>query len=185
MIIIVEGVDASGKDTFIENIVKLTGMKHIRGSSFEIAQDGPDKMFEEWKRILLEEDNIIINRFCYSNLVYGPMYGYPTISHEQATELNELVDERAIVYYINADTDVIIDRINRRGDDDIGAGDIKDLQASYKIMWNLMKPKRLVRIDSSDDSLLDIDSSIYERVLAYNYVLDNIIRVNLNARKDV
>ena len=183
MIIIVEGVDASGKDTFIENLVKLTGMKHVRGSSFEISQRGPEGMFKKWKKMLMEEDDIIINRFCYSNLVYGPMFGYPTITREQAKEINELVNDRAIVYYINADTDIIMDRISKRGDDDITPEDIEGLQASYKHMWKLMKPKMLVEIDSSDDSLIDIKSDVYGRVLAYNYVLDEIVRANLKVQK--
>ena len=183
MIIIVEGPDGSGKDTFIENLVKLTGMKHVRGSSFEISQRGPEGMFKKWKKMLMEEDDIIINRFCYSNLVYGPMYGYPTITHEQATELNELINDRAVVYYIDADTDIIVDRIERRGDDDIKPEEIKDLQASYDHMWKLMKPRMLVTIDSSDNSLLDISSHVYERVLAYNYVLDKMVRTNSKLQK--
>lgn len=182
MIIIVEGPDGSGKDTFIENLVKLTGVRHVRGSSFEISQGGPDKMYEKWMNMLLEEDDIIINRFCYSNLVYGPMYGYPTITKEQAREINELVNDRAIVYYIDADTDIIVDRIKKRGDDDIKPEEIKDLQASYEHMWKIMKPKMLVKIDSSDDSLLDISSSVYERVLAYSYILDKIVTENIKTQ---
>lgn len=182
MIIIVEGPDGSGKDTFIENLVKLTGMKHVRGSSFEISQGGPDKMYEKWMNMLLEEDDIIINRFCYSNLVYGPMYGYPTITKEQARKINKLVNERAIVYHIDANTDIIMERIKKRGDDDISPDEIKDLQASYNHMWDLMKPRMLVKIDSSDDNLLDMKSDVYSRVLEYNYVLDEIVNENMRTQ---
>lgn len=185
MIIIVEGPDGAGKDTFINNLAKLTGVKKIRGSSFEISQMGSEGMLDKWKEMLLCGENIIINRFFYSNAVYGPMFGYPTISPEQFIELNDLVNERAIVYYINADTDILIGRINARGDDDISTEDIKDIQSSYDHMWGLARPDRLIRIDSSDDSLLNMDSRLYERVLDYSYNLDKIIKKNLsNSEKE-
>lgn len=180
MKIIVEGVDASGKDTFIDNLVKLTGVDKVRGSSFEISKLGPEGMFEKWKEMLLSDEDMIVNRFFYSNAVYGPMFDYPTITPEQFIELNKLVDERAIIYYIDADTDILIERIKARGDEDISPDDIRDLQSSYNHMWGLAKPNRLITIDSSDNSLLDIDSRIYGRVLDYSYSLDKIIKKNLS-----
>lgn len=176
MIIIVEGVDASGKDTFIDNLVKLTGVKKVRGSSFEISEKGPDAIVEHCKKILNSEEDLIVNRFFYSNGVYGPLYDYPTISVEQFMELHELVNERAILYYIDADTDKIVERINSRGDDMISASEIAEIKANYELMWDLSKPERLIRVDSTDDSLIDIDSPIYGRVVAYNTTLDLMIK---------
>lgn len=176
MIIIVEGVDASGKDTFIDNLVKLTGFKKIRGSSFELAQRGPDDMYNHWKTILDSKEDLIVNRFFYSNSVYGPMYDYPTLSIEQFKELHKLVNENAILYFINADTDVLMERINERGDNMVDMEDVKDLQAGYELMWSLAKPDRLIRIDSTDNSLIDIDSRLYQRVVQYNANLDEMIQ---------
>ena len=108
MIIIVEGVDASGKDTLINNLSKLTNMEVVRGSSFEMSEEGVDKMFEESKKLLLEEKDLILNRSFYSNAVYGPMYDYPTMSDEQFRELNRIVEEVGCVYYLTAYTEVLL-----------------------------------------------------------------------------
>lgn len=166
MIIIVEGPDGSGKDTFINNLSKLTGFKHIRGSSFEISKSGSDGMYEKWVRMLLEEDDVIINRFLFSNLVYGPMYGYPTITFEKAYELLMDINKRAIVFYINADRDIIMNRIKNRGDDDIDPEDIEGIQIRYEELWKKAEPENFIKIDSSDDSLLDIDSDVYKNVIS-------------------
>lgn len=168
MIIIVEGVDASGKDTLINNLAKLTDMDVIRGSSFEMSAKGADAMFEGMKGILLDENDIILNRSFYSNAVYGPMYGYPTMTDAQFDELNKIVEEVAIIYYLTADTKIIVDRLTARGDKDIRAEDVEDIQAGYKHMWNRFKPSSLVTIDVSNIDLLSIDSDIYGKILEHN-----------------
>lgn len=168
MIIIVEGSDAVGKDSMINNLSKLTNMEVVRGSSFEKSEEGADKMFEESKKLLLEEKDLILNRSFYSNAVYGPMYDYPTMTDEQFNELNRIVEEVGYIYYLTADTEVIMDRLNARGDKDIKAEDIKDIQAGYKHMWNRFKPSSLVTIDVTHIDLLDIDSDIYGKILENN-----------------
>src|SRR5699024_11545529 len=90
MIIIVEGSDAVGKDSMINNLSKLTNMEVVRGSSFEKSEEGADKMFEESKKLLLEEKDLILNRSFYSNAVYGPMYDYR--SEEHTSELQSRFD---------------------------------------------------------------------------------------------
>lgn len=183
MIIIVEGSDAVGKDSMINNLQKLTNMEVVRGSSFEMSEGGVDKMFEEARRLLLEEDNIILNRSFYSNAVYGPMYNYPTMSDEQFNELNRIVDEVGCIYYLTADTDIIVDRINKRGDKHIGEKDIKNIQAGYKHMWNRFKPSSLVTIDVSNTDLLNIESDIYGKILENNRKYNKMKDEELKSRK--
>ena len=183
MIIIVEGVDASGKDTLIRNLSKLTNMEVVRGSSFEMSEKGVDKMFEESKKLLLEEKDLILSRSFYSNAVYGPMYDYPTMSDEQFNELNRIVEEVGCVYYLTADTKVIMDRINERGDKDIKAEDIKDIQAGYKHMWNRFKPSSLITIDVTHIDLLNIDSAIYGKILENNRKHNKMKEEELKSRK--
>lgn len=165
MNIIVEGVDGVGKDSFINNLSSLTGREIIRGSSFEISEGGADAMFEKSKKILTEHDHAIINRFFYSNVVYGGLYNYPRMTKKQYHKLNEMVSETSVVYYLVADTDVIMKRIRKRGDDMINPEDIKKIQECYLEMWEEYHPKTLVVIDCNDDSLLDINSQIYSSVL--------------------
>lgn len=183
MIIIVEGVDGIGKDTMINNLAKLTDMKVVRGSSFEMSKAGVDKMFEESRRLLLEEKNIILNRSFYSNAVYGPMYNYPTMSDEQFDELNRIVEEVGCIYYLTADTDIVVDRINKRGDKHIGEKDIKNIQAGYKHMWNRFNPSSLVTIDVSNTNLLSIESDIYGEILENNRKYNKMKDKELESRK--
>ena len=183
MIIIVEGSDAVGKDTLINNLSKLTNMEVVRGSSFEMSEEGTDKMFEEARKLLLEGKDLILNRSFYSNAVYGPMYNYPTMSDEQFNELNRIVEEVGCIYYLTADTEVIMDRLNARGDKDIKAEDIKDIQAGYKHMWNRFKPSSLVTIDVTHIDLLDIDSGIYEKILENNRKHNKMKEEELRSRK--
>lgn len=166
MIIIVEGPDGSGKDTFINNLEKLTDMRHVRGSSFEISQSGSKEMYRKWKDMLLKDNNIIINRFIYSNLVYGPMYNFPTITKNLADKIQEIVNERAVVVYINTDTDIIVDRIKSRGDEDIHSRDIKSIQLGYSELWSKYKPINFVEIDSGSNELLDINSETYKNLIS-------------------
>lgn len=168
MIIIVEGADAVGKDTLIRNLQKLTNIDVARGSSFEMSIGGADKMFEESKELLLKEEDLILNRSFYSNAVYGPMYGYPTMTDEQLSELNKIVEDVGCIYYLKADTDVVIDRLKSRGDEDIKPEEVKDIQAGYKHMWNRFNPSSLVTIDVTNIDLLDIESDIYTKILENN-----------------
>lgn len=168
MNIIVEGVDGSGKSSLISNLEKLTGRKVIKGSSFEISAGGADAMFEQSKQILLENEDVIIDRFFYSNIVYGKMYGYPTMTKEQYAELNNLVSERAVVYELVADTDVIIKRINKRGDNMINVSDIEKIQKAYAEMWKECEPRNLIVIETDNDDLLDIESEIYQTIIAHD-----------------
>ena len=183
MIIIVEGADATGKDSMINNLSKLTNIEVVRGSSFEISEKGADKMFEESKKLLLEEKDIILNRSFYSNAVYGPMYNYPTMSDEQFNELNRIVEEVGVVYYLTADTEVIMNRLNTRGDEDVKAEDIKDIQAGYKHMWNRFKPSSLVTLDVTHSDLLNIDSGIYGEILKNNLEHNKMKEEELRSRK--
>ena len=183
MIIIVEGSDAVGKDSMINNLSKLTNMKVVRGSSFEMSEKGVDRMFEESKRLLLEEKDIILNRSFYSNAVYGPMYDYPTMSDKQFNELSRIVEEVGVVYYLTADTEVIMNRLNTRGDEDVKAEDIKDIQAGYKHMWNRFKPSSLVTIDVTHIDLLNIDSDIYGKILENNQKHNKMKEEELKSRK--
>ena len=184
MIIIIEGADATGKDSMINNLSKLTNMEVVRGSSFEMSEKGADKMFEEAKKLLLEEKDLILNRSFYSNAVYGPMYKYPTMTDEQFNELNRIVEEVGVVYYLTADTGVIMDRLNARGDEDIKAEDIKDIQAGYKHMWNRFKPSSLVTIDVTHIDLLDIDSDIYGKILENNRKHNKMKKEEFKSRKN-
>lgn len=170
MKIIVEGCDGVGKDTFINNLSEILGIDSVRGSSFEISNGGADSMFKKSKDILDIEGNIIINRFFYSNLVYGDLYDYPMMRDEQYEQLNKMVQEKAIVYYLVADTEIIQQRINNRGDDMISPDDIDMIKQKYVDVWKKYHSNVVVIVTNSNE-LLNKNSDIYQ------VVIDNISEV--------
>lgn len=174
MNIIVEGVDGVGKDSFIERLAELTDKKVMRGSSFEISQLGPEKMYEKLKEMIVSNDDLIINRFFYSNVVYGELYDYPMLSHEQYTELNDLVCDDAIVYYLVADTEIIKKRINNRGDDMVKPEEIQTIKDAYVEMWEKYTPRTIITIDTNDSCILDKNSHIYKSVLVNDLKLEEL-----------
>lgn len=129
-IIVLEGCDAVGKTTFANTLAEKTGYEVVKGSSFEISELGADGMFEHMMQ-LLDKDNIIIDRFFYSNLIYGRLFDYPMMTPEQYDMLIEKLDERALLVYLHASEGVISYRMQNRGDDMIKVENIGDILDGY------------------------------------------------------
>jgi len=80
IVIIVEGVNKSGKSSLINNIINETGIKFeiIKCSQPEII-DGVNQAYYQYIKILEEiennpDKNYIIDRFHFGSYVYGPIY---------------------------------------------------------------------------------------------------------------
>lgn len=130
-IIVIEGSDGTGKSTVAKMISDLTGFEVVTGSSFEIASKGTDYMFDFFSS-LAERENIIIDRCWLSNYVYGRLYDKNTMSDDQFRQLVEKFDDKTMTLILNASEDVIIDRINVRGDDYIKTNEIKSILDEYE-----------------------------------------------------
>lgn len=153
-ILIVEGCDAVGKDTFAEMLAKKINYEIIRGSSFEISKLGADGMFEHAMNILKQKDNIILNRSFYSNLVYGNLFDYPMMSPEQYDELVDKIDEKALVVYLHAPKGIIEYRMKNRGDDMIKVENIDDILAKYnEELFGDYRPSNMITIDTSQKDM--------------------------------
>jgi thymidylate kinase len=150
MIVIAEGCDCVGKTTFAEMLAEKTGYEVVKGSSFEIAELGQFGMYEHmWK--LLDRDNIIIDRFLYSNLVYGSIYNYPMMQPIQYHSLVQKLNKTAIVIYLQAHQYVIAERMATRGDDMIKVQDINLILDSYNNNINgVFMPKTMLSLDTTD-----------------------------------
>lgn len=149
-IIILEGCDAVGKTTFAKTISEKLNFNIVKGSSFEISELGRDKMFE-YMMSLMSKDNIVIDRFVHSNLVYGSLFNYPQLSIEQYQKLIKKINDKALLVYLYADSDAIKKRINSRGDDRINVSHIDKILSSYDnvFMNNKFKPRTLLSIDTT------------------------------------
>ncbi|QPK89865.1 deoxynucleoside kinase [Bacillus velezensis] len=150
MIVVLEGCDCVGKTTFAEMLSKKTGYKIEKGSSFEISKLGADAMYRHMKS-LLQKDNIIIDRFFYSNLVYGELFGYPMMNMEQINDLNNDLSKKGLVIYLKAKPSTIQERMYNRGDDMVSHSDINDILNGYK-MWMgdaFVTPRTMLSLDTT------------------------------------
>jgi thymidylate kinase len=149
MIIVLEGSDCVGKTTFANMLAEKTGYEVVRGSSFEIAELGADGMFEHMMG-LLDKGNVIIDRFFYSNLVYGKLFNYPMMTEEQYDMLVDKLDSNALLVYLHAPESTITYRMANRGDDMIKADNIKDILNGYMDeLYGEFRPKFKLTLDTS------------------------------------
>ena len=166
MIIVLEGCDCVGKTTFAEMLSEKTGYEIVKGSSFEISELGADGMFNHMME-LLDRDNIIIDRFFYSNLVYGELYNYPMMSPIQYMKLTEKLNKKALVLYLQASPYVIAERMAIRGDDMIKVQDIGSILGTYlQDMNGIFMPKLMLSIDttvSNFDYLTDMIKGVIKQ----------------------
>ena len=137
MIVILEGNEANFKTTVADKLSKHLGLPVVKGSSFELAKCSNEELFEHFKG-LGEMDNIILDRFIYSNQNYATLYkDYAILTDEQRTEIESMVKQKATVYYLHAGEEVIKSRINKRGDDYVDVSMVGAINMLYKeIMIN-------------------------------------------------
>ncbi|NHN20990.1 AAA family ATPase [Bacillus velezensis] len=132
MMIILEGTDCCYKSTVAEKLSKELGYPVIKGSSFELAKSGNEKLFEHFSK-LADEDNVIIDRYIYSNLVYAKKFkGYSILTKEQQRAIEEKIRDKTKVIYLHADPKVIKQRLRERGDEYINDVDIEPVLELYR-----------------------------------------------------
>lgn len=162
MITVLEGCDCTGKTTFASELSERTGYEIVKGSSFEIAKLGQDGMFEHMMS-LLDRDNIIIDRFFYSNLVYGYLYKYPMMRVEQYAQLRKKLNKTSLVIYLHTNQFVIQERMAKRGDDDIDSSDVTKILEHYDItMHGIFSPKTMISLETSDSNFSFATSMVSE-----------------------
>ncbi|MGO0713306.1 AAA family ATPase [Bacillus subtilis] len=129
--IILEGTDCCYKSTVADKLSKELGYPVIKGSSFELAKSGNENLFEHFNK-LADEDNVIIDRYIYSNLVYARKFkDYSILTEEQQRAIEEKIRGKAKVIYLHADPKVIKQRLLERGDEYINDRDIEPVLELY------------------------------------------------------
>lgn len=130
--IILEGTDCCYKSTVADKLSKELGYPVIKGSSFELAKSGNEKLFEHFNK-LTDEDNVIIDRYIYSNLVYAKKFKeYSILTEEQQRIIEGKIRDKAKVIYLHADPKVIKQRLLERGDEYINDRDIEPVLELYR-----------------------------------------------------
>lgn len=119
MIILLEGPEAAGKSSLAERLAKENSMRYIHHKQPK-TQFEKDTMFDMYKETILSEDNAIIDRAWYSEMVYGAvMRDKSYISELQMLELEHFVKVNSGGFIIHC-TDGISQlwkRCNERGED--------------------------------------------------------------------
>lgn len=130
--IILEGTDCCYKSTVADKLSKELGYPVLKGSSFELAKSGNEKLFEHFNK-LADEDNVIIDRYIYSNLVYAKKFkDYSILTEEQQRTIEKKIRDKAKVIYLYADAKVIKQRLRERGDEYINDRDIEPVLGLYR-----------------------------------------------------
>ncbi len=173
MIHIFEGVDHAGKDTVIDvfkkyfrDIPVFDGF-NVYDSSLTKDIKRHLKSPEEWQKAIAYETinfcrqtnvDVIINRFTWSELVYGDMFRGGADWSFYFDVMEEELKDIAEIFYITADTDDIKERIN-----------ISDRKKSRKIINNIDNLKRsyeaLIEKTELKVTIIDTSSEEYKELI--------------------
>lgn len=132
MIYFLEGNECCFKSTVAEKLHKATGFEIIKGSSFELSQKPNDELYFYFDSIL-NLDDIIVDRFIYSNLVYAYLYeDYSILSDKQVKQLqNKMNKKKVCTIFLTASDEVIKGRLRIRGDDYVNEDMISSINNKY------------------------------------------------------
>ena len=117
MLIILEGNECNFKTTVAEKLSKSLELPVVKGSSFENAQCSNLQLYKHFTELALMDD-VIIDRSWISNRVYATLYeDYAILTEEQREDIERMVNGKAILIYLYASEDVLVERIRERGDE--------------------------------------------------------------------
>lgn len=117
MLYILEGNECCFKTTVADKLSKELQLPVVKGSSFELAECSNLELFKHFESIGLK-DNLIIDRYIYSNLTYASLYDdFAIITKRQKEYIENLIMSNVKVIYLFAEDQVLKDRMKVRGDE--------------------------------------------------------------------
>lgn len=137
MMYIIEGSDCSGKTTLVNKLIDKLGYKYKKGSSFILAKAPNEELFNHFKSIA-KMDNVIVDRFIYSNRTYADLYkDYSIITQKQKQQIEDMISRKAKVIYLFADDEILQERMRQRGDEYINENEIPRITKKFsEVMLN-------------------------------------------------
>lgn len=166
MIIILEGNECNFKTTVAEKLSKSLHIPVVKGSSFENAKCSNLELYKHFTELALM-DNVIIDRSWISNQVYATLYkDYAILTSEQREDIEKTVNNKAILIYLYASEDVLVDRIRQRGDEYVDENMLGKINHTYD---EAMEGTRLhtIQFDTGErdsDSIAEEVSTIYSKL---------------------
>jgi thymidylate kinase len=134
MIIILEGIDGSGKTTLAEQLSRQTGYPIIHRSKPETEEDR-QQMMKSYIDVCKQHKNAIFDRCWYSELAYGPvMRDKSVMTYPQMYELERLLAKSgAIIIYCTGSIATLWHRAHHRGEAYIiNRSDFNEIYENYK-----------------------------------------------------
>lgn len=129
--LILEGTDGCFKTTVAGLVSKKLGIEVVKGSTFEHSQCTNEELFEKFKE-LAKFENVVLDRFIYSNQVYATLYkDFAILTEEQRKDIESAIHGKAKLFYLHADDKVVQDRITTRGDEYVDVSMVPRIRKEY------------------------------------------------------
>lgn len=161
MLIILEGNECCYKSTIANKLSEKLNIPVIKGSSFELSQCTNEELFARFKEFA-QMDNVIFDRFLYSNLCYAALYDdFAILNEQQVKEIEDMIRHKATLYYLFADDEVIEKRIKQRGDDYVDVNMVSKINKKY---LNVIRETKIKTVfyDTNEWSSDDIAEEIVQ-----------------------
>lgn len=162
--IVLCGNECNYKSTIAEKLHSKLGYEVVKGSSFEFATNGNDVLN---KRMIsfAEMDNIILDRFIYSNLVYASLKkDYSILTPEQVKNIENMIRDKAFIIYLHAPSEVLVQRLEERGDEYIKSDELKGINEVYERVMSNVEDMYLFDYDTSKMDSEEIANQIVSLV---------------------
>ncbi|MGG1659530.1 deoxynucleoside kinase [Brevibacillus sp. NRS-1366] len=97
-----------------------------------MSKSSNEELFNRFASMSTLQD-MIIDRYIYSNLVYASLYeDYSIISTPQKLDLEDrLLKNQALIVYLYSDVEVLKDRLNKRGDEYVHEDRLESINDKY------------------------------------------------------
>ncbi|MFW5794548.1 MAG: hypothetical protein ACOCV1_03585 [Bacillota bacterium] len=172
--IIVEGTDKSGKTTFISNF--LRNLRKKTNKEYFVQHYGllpRDWNYEEDYYQSIKE-NMILDRFIDSEIVYGKVYRggcNPKLSNKNLNRVYRKCNEMGcFLYYCNPTEDAVQSRIEQQGDEMIKKQEqLIKLRNEFDTLFYENHPLKVTRINSSDP----ISNKVFEDLISEYLMIQN------------
>lgn len=134
MKIILEGNELNFKTTVANKLAEKLKYEVVKGSSFEQSQCTHDELLLKFKTMLYENDNVIFDRFIYSNLVYADLYEDFAILDDESVQCieNIMLNQNVTTFYLWASDKELEKRLAERGDEYVRADRLKSINDKYE-----------------------------------------------------
>jgi len=136
-VLIVEGVDLSGKTTAIEQIAKRLNQGFILKNTYKPREPGDSQIYHQYwniiKLIKNYDDLVILDRFYPSQAVYSYLRGEDEMYHEEIMHIEDHCKaNNYLLLYLDTDTTQLRERYNKKGDEHVNFQQILEIKRRYE-----------------------------------------------------